>query len=85
MAGNLTRLHWQHPVIGEIAEIVCADHDVLVRQALLVLGIGCIGSDGSVALEGVDGPGELATCLRCQAGPAMLPRQLLRQWFGEQR
>lgn len=80
--GRLIRLHWRHPVIGEINEVVCPSHDAQVRNALAVLGIGSIGSDGSVQLSGIDGPGELSACLRCQAHPAMLPRELLRQWFG---
>lgn len=78
---TLIRLHWKHPVIGDISEIVCPAHDAEVRNALCVLGIGSIGTDGSVETQ-YDGPGELPVCLRCQAHPAMPPRQLLRQWFG---
>ncbi len=81
-AARFTRLHWTHPNIGRIEEIVCLVHDVQVRNALRVLGIGCIDSDGSVRLEGIEGPGQLPACLRCQAHPAMPPRVLLRQWFG---
>jgi hypothetical protein len=84
-APELMRLHWTHPVIGEIDEIVCPAHDAEVRNALATLGIGSISSDGSVSVSGVQGPGELATCLRCQAHPAKLPRELLRQWFGGTR
>jgi hypothetical protein len=79
---SLTRLHWTHPNIGEISETVCPKHDIEVRRALNVLGIGCLGSDGSVDLAGFEGPGEIPVCLRCQAHPAKLPRELLRQWFG---
>ena len=78
----LTQLHWTHPNIGEISETACSVHSRQVTDALYVLGIGCFGSDGSVPLEGFAGPGELPTCLRCQTGPAMPPRVLLRQWFG---
>lgn len=80
----LIRLHWTHPNIGKIDEIVCPAHNTEVRDALAVLGIGCISSDGSVDV-GYDGPGEMPVCLRCQAHPAMLPRELLRQWFGGAR
>jgi hypothetical protein len=79
---DLIQLHWTHPNIGEISETVCGFHDKEVRNALFMLGIGCLGSDGTVPTLGAEGPGEMATCLRCQAGPALLPRQLLRQWFG---
>ena len=78
------RLHWEHPHIGRISEVVCPAHDAEVRNALAVLGIGCLGTDGSVDLDGYEGPGEIPVCLRCQAHPAMLPRELLRQWFGAQ-
>lgn len=77
----LMRLHWTHPRIGEIDEVVCPTHQHEVKQALFVLGIGSVASDGSVDV-GFDGPGEPSACLRCQAGLAMLPRELLRQWFG---
>lgn len=80
----LVRLHWTHPNIGEISEIVCPGHLADVREALFVLGIGCVASDGSVLSNEYAGPGELPVCLRCQAHPAMLPRELLRQWFGDQ-
>jgi hypothetical protein len=82
---RVTRLHWTHPDIGRIDEVVCPTHDTEVRDALRTLGMGSISSDGSVRVEGADGPGELATCLRCQAHPAKLPRELLRQWFGDDR
>ncbi len=81
MSIPFTRLHWTHPRIGDIDEVVCPAHDAEVRVALVTLGIGCVGSDGSVPLQGVTGPGELPACLRCQAHPAMPPRELLRQWF----
>lgn len=81
---GLMRLHWAHPVIGEISEIVCLAHDAEVRNALAILGIGSISSDGSVDV-GYAGPGELPVCLRCQAHPAKLPREFLRQWFGGAR
>jgi hypothetical protein len=77
------RLHWTHPNIGEIAEVVCPAHETEVRSALGILGMGSISSDGSVRVDGAEGPGDLAACLRCQAHPANMPRQLLRQWFGE--
>lgn len=83
MADRFTRLHWKHPNIGGIDEVVCPKHNTEVRNALQVLGIGSLSSDGSVRVDGAEGPGELPACLRCQAHPAMLPRQLLRQWFGE--
>lgn len=79
---GLTRLHWKHPNVGEIDEVTCPAHNAEVRAALFVLGIGCLGSDGSVRLAGYEGPGEIPVCLRCQAHPAKLPRELLRQWFG---
>jgi hypothetical protein len=79
---ELIRLYWQHPSLGEIDEVVCPAHDREVRAALFVLGIGCLSSDGSVDLAGFKGPGEVPVCLRCQAHPAKLPRELLRQWFG---
>lgn len=79
----LTRLHWTHPVIGDIDEVVCPVHNAEVRVALAVLGMGSVGSDGSVDAQGFEGPGELPACLRCQAHPAMPPRVLLRQWFGD--
>ena len=83
--GELMRLHWTHPNIGDIAEVICPAHEAEVRTALAVLGMGSISSDGSVAFDGIDGPGEVAACLRCQAHPAKLPRELLRQWFGGTR
>lgn len=79
---ELVRLHWTHPNLGEIDEVVCRGHYADVRAALFVLGIGCLGSDGSVDLAGFEGPGEIPVCLRCQAHPAKQPRELLRQWFG---
>lgn len=79
---ELIRLHWTHPNIGEIAEVVCPAHDAEVGNALRILGIGSISSDGSVSVDGAEGPGDPAACLRCQAHPAKLPRELLRQWFG---
>jgi hypothetical protein len=82
MSGGLLQLHWRHPVIGEISETVCPEHREQVRDALFVLGIGVGASDGSILVAGMEGPGEMPVCLRCQAGPTMMPRQLLRQWFG---
>lgn len=83
LGSGLVRLTWQHPVVGEVSEVACPAHDVEVRRALAVLGIGCFGSDGSVDVPGFSGPGDPAACLRCQAGPGMPPRVLLRQWFGK--
>jgi hypothetical protein len=85
VSDNLIRLHWTHPNIGEIDEVVCPAHNAEVTSALRVLGMGSIGSDGSAPSYGVEGPGELPVCLRCQVHPANLPRQFLRQWFGGTR
>lgn len=77
------RLHWTHPQIGDINEVVCPAHESEVLRALRVLGMGSVGSGGSVSHPKFTGPGELPVCLRCQANAAMPPRVLLRQWFGE--
>lgn len=69
---SLTLLSWKHPAIGEIEEVVCPRHSAEVRAALRVLGIGSMGTDQHDEM----------VCLRCQAHPAELPRELLRQWFG---
>lgn len=80
---DLRQLYWQHPVIGDISETVCPRHLVQIRAALSVLGIGCMDTDGSAMTDQYPGPDAIPVCLRCQAHPAMQPRELLRQWYGD--
>ena len=81
---SLTQLHWTHPILGEISETACAAHTTEVMGALRLLGIGAIGSDGSVPISGAEGPEWIAGCLRCHAHPSQPPRVLLRQWFRQE-
>jgi hypothetical protein len=75
MGDVVLRLHWQHPTLGRISENVCESHGSQVLDALRLLDISCRASDGSV------GPGPIPICLRCQVGPAVPPRDLLRKRF----
>lgn len=55
MSDQLHEVQWQHPVHGEIHEVVCQSHEAAVLRALRTLGIGCVGSYAVFD----------ATCRRC--------------------